>query len=177
MTLQLLRKKVPVSVRAIIIRLCLYIDNDVQSLEGINNAEDYQQMPRLTFYAQKVCSINDALYHYNCTNNNSYTATYSPKLAEQVMISVNLLEQFFQDKGIEYVDALNFSKAEIYARDLVKCCRLGYKEYYYFTRGMVEKMDRKYFVSLPLPFRILLKLPNYYIALIYVKLASMFKKQ
>ena len=38
-------------------------------------------------------------------------------------------------------------------------------------------MDRKYFVSLPLPFRILLKLPNYYIALIYVKLASMFKKQ
>ena len=51
------------------------------------------------------------------------------------------------------------------------------KEYYYFTRGMVEKMDRKYFVSLPLPFRILLKLPNYYIALIYVKLASMFKKQ
>lgn len=70
-----------------------------------------------------------------------------------------------------------FSKAEIYARDLVKCCRLGYKEYYYFTRGMVEKMDRKYFVSLPLPFRILLKLPNYYIALIYVKLASMFKKQ
>ena len=177
MTLQLLRKKVPVSVWARLIRLCLYIDNDVQSLEGINNAEDYQQMPRLTFYAQKVCSINDALYHYNCTNNNSYTATYSPKLAEQVMISVNLLEQFFQDKGIEYVDALNFSKAEIYARDLVKCCRLGYKEYYYFTRGMVEKMDRKYFVSLPLPFRILLKLPNYYIALIYVKLASMFKKQ
>ena len=177
MTLQLLRKKVPVSVWSRLIRLCLYIDNDVQSLEGINNAEDYQQMPRLTFYAQKVCSINDALYHYNCTNNNSYTATYSPKLAEQVMISVNLLEQFFQDKGIEYVDALNFSKAEIYARDLVKCCRLRYKEYYYLTRGMVEKMDRKYFVSLPLPFRILLKLPDYYIAVIYVKLASIFKKQ
>lgn len=93
------------------------------------------------------------------------------------MISVNLLEQFFQDKGIEYVDALNFSKAEIYARDLVKCCRLRYKEYYYLTRGMVEKMDRKYFVSLPLPFRILLKLPDYYIAVIYVKLASIFKKQ
>ena len=147
MTLQLLRKKVPVSVWARLIRLCLYIDNDVQSLEGINNAEDYQQMPRLTFYAQKVCSINDALYHYNCTNNNSYTATYSPKLAEQVMISVNLLEQFFQDKGIEYVDALNFSKAEIYARDLVKCCRLGYKEYYYFTRGMVEKMSNPPIVS------------------------------
>lgn len=43
MTLQLLRKKVPVSVWARLIRLCLYIDNDVQSLEGINNAEDYQQ--------------------------------------------------------------------------------------------------------------------------------------
>lgn len=176
MTLQLLRKKVPVSVWARLIRLCLYVDNDIHPIEGINNAEDYQQMPRLTFYAQKVCSINDALYHYNCTNINSYTATYSPKLAEQVMISVNLLEQFFQDKGIEYVNALNISKAEICARDLVKCCRLGYKEHYYLTRGIIEKMDWKYFVSLPLPFKILLKLSDYYIAVIYVKLASIFKK-
>lgn len=43
----------PVSVWARLIRLCLYIDNDVQSLEGINNAEDYQQMPRLTFMLKK----------------------------------------------------------------------------------------------------------------------------
>ena len=78
-------------------------------------------MPRLTFYAQKVYSTNDVLYHYNCTNINSYTATYSTKLAEQVMLSVNLLESFFQNKDIEYIDALNFSKAEIYVRDMVKC--------------------------------------------------------
>jgi len=134
-------------------------------------------MPRLTFYAQKVYSINDALYHYNCTNINSYTATYSPKLAEQVMLSVNLLESFFQNKDIEYIDALNFSKAEIYVRDMVKCCRFGYKEHYCLAREKIGEMDRKYFVELPFPFKILLKLSNYYIAMIYVKLASLFKKR
>ena len=128
-------------------------------------------------YAQKVYSINDALYHYNCTNINSYTATYSPKLAEQVMLSVNLLESFFQNKDIEYIDALNFSKAEIYVRDMVKCCRFGYKEHYCLAREKIGEMDRKYFVELPFPFKILLKLSNYYIAMIYVKLASLFKKR
>ena len=177
MTLQLLRKKVPVSVWARLIRLCLYVDNAIQPIEGINNAEDYQQMPRLTFYAQKVYSINDALYHYNCTNINSYTATYSPKLAEQGMLSVNLLESFFQNKDIEYIDALNFSKAEIYVRDMGKCCRFGYKEHYCLAREKIGEMDRKYFVELPFPFKILLKLSNYYIAMIYVKLASLFKKR
>ena len=118
-----------------------------------------------------------ALYHYNCTNINSYTATYSPKLAEQVMLSVNLLESFFQNKDIEYIDALNFSKAEIYVRDMVKCCRFGYKEHYCLAREKIGEMDRKYFVELPFPFKILLKLYNYYIAMIYVKLASLFKKR
>lgn len=176
MTLQLLRKKVPVSVWARLIRLCLYIENDIQTLEGINNAEDYQVMPRLAFFAKKVCSIDDTLYHYNCTNINSYTATYSPKLAEQVMISVNFLEQFFQDKGIEYRDALNFSKVEIWVHDLVKCCRFGYKEHYYSTRRMIKKMDRRYLADLSFPFQLLLKLSDYYIAMTYVKLAYVFKK-
>lgn len=175
MTLQLLRKRVPVSVWARLIRLSLYIENRIQSLDGINNAEDYQIMPRLSFFAIKVCSIDDVLYHYNCTNINSYTASYSSKLAEQVMISVNLLEHFFQDKGSDYVDALGYSKAEILARDLVKCCRYGYKEHYYLTCEMVNKHDKKYFVSLSFPFRLLLKLPNYCIAKIYVKLVSVFK--
>jgi hypothetical protein len=93
------------------------------------------------------------------------------------MLSVNLLESFFQNKDIEYIDALNFSKAEIYVRDMVKCCRFGYKEHYCLAREKIGEMDRKYFVELPFPFKILLKLSNYYIAMIYVKLASLFKKR
>lgn len=81
------------------------------------------------------------------------------------------------NKDIEYIDALNFSKAEIYVRDMVKCCRFGYKEHYCLAREKIGEMDRKYFVELPFPFKILLKLSNYYIAMIYVKLASLFKKR
>lgn len=175
MTLLLLRKRVPISLWARLIRLSLYVENCIQCLDGINNAEDYQVMPRLAFFAAKVCSIDDVLYHYNCTNISSYTASYSPKLAEQVMISVNLLEQFFQDKGSDYIDALSYAKAEILARDLVKCCRYGYKEHYYITRKIIDKLDKHYLISLPFPFKFLLKLSNYYVAMIYVKLASAFK--
>lgn len=175
MTLRLLRKKVPVSVWSRLIRLSLYTENNIRPIDGINNAEDYQVMPRLAFFAAKVCSIDDVLYHYNCTNISSYTASYSPKLAEQVIISVNLLEQFFQDKGSDYIDALSHAKAEILARDLVKCCRYGYKEHYYITRKIIDKLDKHYLISLPFPFKFLLKLSNYYVAMIYVKLASVFK--
>ena len=176
MTLQLLRKRVPVSVWARLIRLGLYIENHIQCLEGINNAEDYQIMPQLSFFATKVYSIDDVLYHYNCTNISSYTASYSSKLAEQVIISVNLLEQFFHDKGTDYIEALRYAKAEILTRDLVKCCRYGYKDHYYITRELISELDKKYFVNLSFPFRLLLKLPTYCIAMIYVKLVSMFKR-
>lgn len=176
MTIQLLRMSVPVSVWARLIRLNLYKSHHVKSIDGINNAEDYQVMPRLAYYAKCVTNIPDALYHYNCQNQASYTASYSVKQSEQVISSVHFLESFFKDKGREYIDALGYAKMQILARDLVKCCRFSLKAHYYRTLQIVKQMDPKYKRSLSIPFRLIFMMPEYYTAKIYVMLASLFKK-
>lgn len=177
MTLRLLQHNVFVSVWARLIRLNLYKENNIKSLDGINNAEDYQMMPRLAYYAKSVTTIPDALYHYNCQNQLSYTASYSVKQSEQVIKSVQFLESFFRDKGNEYMDALGYAKIQIFARDLVKCCRFSFKAHYYKILELVREMDPKYKKSLSIPFRLILMMPEYYTAKVYVTIASLFKNK
>lgn len=177
MTVQILRKNVLVSVWARLIKIDLYKCNNIKGLNGINNAEDYQVTPRLAYYAKNVTTIPDALYHYNCQNQTSYTARYSVMQSEQIRISVQFLENFFNDKGSDYMYALGCAKMQILARDLVKCCRSSFKTHYYKTLKLIREMDPKYKKSLSIPFRIILMMPDFYTAKIYVMIASLLKKR
>lgn len=175
MTIQLLQRNAPVSLWARLIKRALYTRHHIKCLNGIDNGEDYQVMPRLTYYAKNVVNIPNVLYHYNCQNQTSYTACYSVKQSEQVIRSVHFLETFFKDKGCEYMDALGCAKIQILARDLVKCCRFSLKAHYYRTLRMAKQLDPKYKRSLSVPFRLIFMMPGYHTAKIYVMLASLFK--
>ena len=55
-----------------LIRRVLYIDNRVAALEGINIGEDHQVIPQLFYYAKSFSFIDEFIYNYDCTNQNSY---------------------------------------------------------------------------------------------------------
>ena len=93
------------TVWARLIRKRLYSDHDIHAKEGVDIGEDLQVMPQLAYYAQKVDSVKDVVYYYDCTNDSSYTNTDSKvsvkkkeiKLLQDVE-SAKLLNRFFADK-------------------------------------------------------------------------------
>jgi glycosyltransferase involved in cell wall biosynthesis len=88
-----------------LIRLSLYNDHHIRVKEGNNNGEDWQQIPVLVYYAKTVDKIEDILYYYDCTNEQSYTNVNKKKhtnLWEQSMNSIFIMESFFADKEPEY---------------------------------------------------------------------------
>lgn len=86
-----------------LIRTSLYKDNKIQALEGCNIGEDHQVIPQLFYYANKIASIDDIIYHYDCTNENSYMSQRNPEKSEIREIcnalSFNVLRLFFKDKN------------------------------------------------------------------------------
>lgn len=87
-----------------LIRTSLYKDNKIQALEGCNIGEDHQVIPQLFYYAKKFASIDDVIYHYDCTNENSYMNQQSTEKIEIREIcntkSLNVLRLFFKDKNL-----------------------------------------------------------------------------
>ena len=54
-----------------LIRRTLYTDNDIKTVEGVNVGEDYCTIPKLAYFAKKVSTLDEIVYHYNCLNPNS----------------------------------------------------------------------------------------------------------
>lgn len=86
-----------------IFRRTLYTENGICAIEGVNIGEDHCTVPRLTFYAKVVASVENVVYHYNCTNENSYMNSYYGKSFKYDKYcsdgkAIQILYDFFMDK-------------------------------------------------------------------------------
>lgn len=83
-----------------LIRRSLYIDNGITCDERGSGGEDFQVLPRLVYFANKVSGINDHIYYYNKTNQHSITNNVQKDIDIQIqgLISVRAIVLFFSDK-------------------------------------------------------------------------------
>lgn len=105
----LLDKSVYCNIWGRLIKHSLFTDNNIECCEGANMGEDYCQIPRLVYYANKISFIDEPLYIYNFMNSNGYTINYSYNHVIQVWLNYNLLYDFFESKGISYKESLDLS--------------------------------------------------------------------
>ena len=91
-----------------LIRTSLYKDNRIHALEGCNIGEDHQVIPQLFYYANVFASIDDVIYHYDCTNESSYM--YINKDDQKILLrqyqntmSFNVLRLFFENKKMTFL--------------------------------------------------------------------------
>lgn len=89
-------------------RRTLYIDNSIQTIEGVNVGEDLLIVPKLIYYAEKISKVQKPLIHYIQTNTSSYTKIYNKKNIDNVILVLNKLTEFFQ-LNAEYAYSLNKS--------------------------------------------------------------------
>lgn len=89
---------VPNNIWGRLIKKDLYINNNINAIEGIDFSEDYCVLPKLLYYAN-ITSISDVVYFYNTENLNSYLHNYSVKsLNSDIKASIEVYNFFLQKK-------------------------------------------------------------------------------
>ncbi|MCH4242405.1 MAG: glycosyltransferase [Prevotella sp.] len=175
MTITLLSRRAPVCVCGRFIRFSLYQKENILSLPDLNCGEDYQVSARLAFFARRVGNLHECLYHYNCTNQDSYTYHFSVDRCEQEWKSIFFLEDFFKGKGECYSRALDRGKLEMAAHHIAHCCQWGNRTYYFLIRKRISSINKELGADLPLYLRLCLKTNNYNITYLYVKIAMIIR--
>lgn len=142
-----------------LVRRSLFLDNKINFLPGINYGEDFNVMIRAIFYANKISYIQEALYHYNCIVEDSYTRA---KVITEKQISD-------WDTGREFIsNFLTENGSEEFRMTAVWVC--FYARFTYFKARRFSDFRNKYketnkyimqYVDMPLYLRILLKLTSW----------------
>jgi len=171
-TIKLLARRTPVCVCAGLYRLSLYNDNDIIAVEGVNNNEDYQVSPRLSYYSCSTAYISEPLYFYDCTNPSSITRNFKVCLAEQGWKSITILEDFFRDKGKEYMNAIRTAAIARLANYMKWSVASNNKHYYLEMRIKQRNMNinLKEVCTLPFSYSIFLIVHNYQLLRLYFKM-------
>lgn len=93
----LLRRKSLTHIIGKLIRKKIVIDNNLWTIEGINQGEDYLITPKLAYYSKKVVKAKKPIYHYNRLNLESYTANVTDAGIDMVIRVQSLLVDFFSN--------------------------------------------------------------------------------
>lgn len=121
----ILRREINSGVCGSLLKYTLYTDNNICVEEGVNMSEDFQVYPRLAFYAVNVATLNGVYYHYNFSNNSSYTHNETINTCKQTWRSYEILEEFFINKSPDFIRVLKEGKKKSLARQLMSGCKHG----------------------------------------------------
>ena len=169
LSLLLLSRKVPLGVAGKLIRKSLYVDNRIKTIEGINMGEDYQITPRLAFFAKRVATLNRYIYNYDCTNEQSITASFNINKTYQVFAALDVLHSFFVDKGGQFKDALAEAHTKILCRELINfALSNGDKKDYVCLKSEIPKLNKTAIRNENIFYQVLLMINNKTILRIYV---------
>lgn len=101
----------------------IYIKSGIRFPSGINMWEDVATIIPLMYFCDKVCYINQPLYHYRQTNITSYTKAKTHKSLIDMTDVISILEKFFTTiQNSEFLHLLNFKKLTVKSNLLYNSC-------------------------------------------------------
>lgn len=129
-----------------LLRTSMFKENGIRFEEGVNMDEDFQVVPRLFYYAQSVSGVPQFLFHYNKTNDSSYTYSmwrkYNWELQLMSFKSYEKVYSFFSDKDSKYKAAIGWSIFKKYRMSLFSLAENGNREgFNYCKNKVVDKKD------------------------------------
>ncbi|MCL2027593.1 MAG: glycosyltransferase family 2 protein [Bacteroidales bacterium] len=85
----------------------LFTEHGIRFPENTQGSDDFVVVPMLYYHAKKIVQIHTFPYHYVFYNQGSLTKKgITTEWINQTRTSVQILENFFADKGQDYMDAL-----------------------------------------------------------------------
>lgn len=167
---QMLLGRAPHQLCGHLIRKSLYLDNGICAVEGVNQGEDYQVMPRLAYFAQSVDTLHEVLYYYDRTTENSYSNNYSPCSCRQVMRANKIIRDFFQNKELCFQESLMSVYPTDIANMLLYTSRFEDGTIYSEVISELKTIDRSTYKSVRIDKRVVLYCNNKIFVRYYSKL-------
>lgn len=123
-----------------LIKLSLYKDYHISLKEGINQAEDFQILPRLVYYSQIVAKMDKVVYHYNGMNENSYmhNLKHNTDYWRQDIASYIINESFFSDKESVYKEAASTVVDDVYSHYLKQAAECRERELWEEMKNAIQ---------------------------------------
>lgn len=114
--LMLIQNTVPHNLWGRLVRRRLYIDNHINSVEGINMAEDYAVTPRLLFCGSHA-SIGDDVYYYRDNAASSFYEDITSRHIHSYIKANAVVQAFFRqnDKKRTYQYPMEVGMLKVYA--------------------------------------------------------------
>ena len=149
MVLDMMQQTINHSVCKRLIRKSLYDDYGVKAKEGVNCGEDCWAMTQLAYYTSSFSFVDEVVYHYDCTRDDSYTFTANMKgviiKKKQIVDDIAtafLIIDFFKDKERIFFDEAN--RVAIKSIDLVmrKAASAGDKGLYQEMLELLNGFDK-----------------------------------
>lgn len=81
-----------------LLRRKLYINYNINAIEGINYGEDYSVITRLLYYAKRTF-VDNIIYYYNHLNENSYMKDLNNKNFKSLVSAKLLVQDFFYSRS------------------------------------------------------------------------------
>lgn len=106
---QLIEKKTPSFVCNKLIKLNLYLDNNIYVPNGVNFMEDYSVLPKLVYYSNVISKVDLPLYYY-LQNSASYCNSLNKESVDSAFKSLNIIREFVKQNKVYdlYRDKLNY---------------------------------------------------------------------
>ena len=153
------------------IRRELYTTHQIEAKEGVNNGEDFQVSPVLAYYANKVATYHNAIYHYECRNDNALTKSFSWEKIMQRDISRCIVFDFFSHKGKDFNIALEEYLIRMLPRRIIESVKYRNRDYFLLCNKKKNETNRKLWHIIPLSKRVLLYVNNYNIVSFYIAIS------
>jgi len=144
-------------------RRSIYTDNNILMREGCNMGEDFHTSPRLSYCATGgIAYVHERLYHYNKCNVNSYTQGFDESRCKQVDGGYEVLEDFFADKGDQFIGTIRLSLLNTYIGHVRKISVIGgHDELYERYKKRIGQLAPRYAKHLSTYKQLTIKLVNH----------------
>ena len=177
MILKILTGNLGNSIWSRFIRTSILKDHNLMVTNGIDVGEDFQLLIPLLYYSDKVCTLNEKLYNYECRNENSYTYSFSESKLRKILESYEITYKQIPYHSHEFNEAYAKRMLSAYIGHMIISCKsMNLPEYYIYIYGRAHKIPKKYWCHIPPIKRVLMYARSYKVACIYVNFMLYLKK-
>ena len=128
-----------------LIRTSLIKDNNLRFAEGVNLDEDFQICAPVFYYAKSVSGVPNYIYHYDRTNESSYTHHITDwKILKQSLISYDIVKRFFADKEHNLRDIIEKRTVKKYHESLFVMFEMSNREGFEYCKNYLLSCEKQY---------------------------------
>ncbi len=130
---------VPTTLWGKCMKRCLFTENDLTFIEGLDMGEDMLALVEIAYYSKTIFNEETVLYYQDISDKSSLSRSYSTEKTEMVLKILEIMECFFRGK-MDFSVCIQRRKLDVYLRKLFDYCIVGDKYNFKLLKSKVNTL-------------------------------------